>query len=247
MMQYIPKRQPSNFIMVLIYCFSLQVLVSCEPGDEKTSRLTLDTYSLKLNSVFASIVESRVDEGIPGISPDGLYSTIISKVNEIDAGLADSRFAPGYLPFCESQRQVVREVGLYLENRVQSVLSMNDVLSCYQSATAIRAEMEDYKNAATSSYGGNNFNTEAAAGKLDELNARLAEFIDYKDSWSQKIGGMDSASLRLESIISGYNLKAEGSRLRERIVLPPAFRDTINDLLLSNRAYILNLQVKAAD
>ncbi len=76
----------------------------------------------------------------------------------------------------------------------------------------------------------------------DALNGKTDELESLKNAFLGNIELMDSVSARIDSLISEYNLKAGESRLRERIVLPPLFTDTVNDFLLNNRSYIKNLQ-----
>ncbi|MRR21531.1 hypothetical protein EG830_00935 [bacterium] len=76
----------------------------------------------------------------------------------------------------------------------------------------------------------------------DARNSKTYELENLKSAFLGNIELMDSVSARIDSLIGEYNLKANESRLHERIVLPPLFTDTVNDFLLNSRSYILNLQ-----
>lgn len=197
----IQDRHTSILIRLLTCCIAFMLLISCEPREEKISRLSLDTYSQMINSVLAKVVEARAEEGFSGLAPGEHYSTTLARINEIDSGLNKFRFAQDYQHFSQMQHSIAAELRSYVEIRIRTALSMNEA-----------------------------------------LNSKTGELESLKNAFLGNIELMDSVSARLDSLINDYNLKANESRLQERIVLPPLFTDTVNDFLLNNRSYILSLQ-----
>lgn len=201
-MQRNPHVRPVSFLTgAFTCCIVFPFLISCEPRDEKVSRIAIETYSQMINSALANVAETKAEEGFTDLSPEDHYSPTLARINEIDSGLNGFRFSQGYLPFGRMQHSIAAELNNYVKIRIRTALSMRDA-----------------------------------------LNGMVVNPGDFKNSFPGNIEIMDSVSVRLDSLINDYNLKANGSRLKERIVLPPMFTDTVNDFLLNNRSHILNLK-----
>ena len=201
--------------LIPVICFFL--LISCESKDEKTSRLTIDTYTNKLNLIIGSVVESRVEEGSQ-LSTDNLYSNSVSKLMEFINELNSYNITSDYLPYRDIQLSSAEILNNYIGYRKDAISSMNSIVSSYESANRIISDLNGYHKSAE-------------------------EFAVSKNSYALSIQRMDSICISLDSMVIVYNQKLEDSRLVDKIFLPVSFRDTVNDWLVSNKSYYLDLQV----
>jgi len=219
-------------------------LVSCESRDDRYSRLTIDLYANKISSILGNIPEIRIEEETQTLlTINDYYGVYVKRIEEFINDLNLEKISPLYRPYKDSLLLSAEGLNYYLSYRKDAVVNMIRALSYYESALKSRSDCEEYLILKNSSYSENDFYADLIRKGLDDYRIKTLEFNVSKNSYLNTIQKMDSIYFLIDSIVIGYNQKVIDSRLEEEITVPVTFRDTINDWLISNKSYFLELTV----
>ena len=232
--------------VIPIFCFIM--LVSCESRDDKFSRLTIDVYANKISSIFGNIAESKAEEEIlaqPNLND--FYNVYVTKVEEFINELNLEKISPLYMPYKDSLLLSAEGLNCYLDYRKDAVAYMTRALSIYETAVKSKSDCEEYVILKNASFSESNYYAGLIRKCLEEYKAKTLEFNTSKNSYLKNIQRMDSIYLLIDSIAGEYNHRVIESKLEEKITVPLAFRDTINDWLISSQSYLLELTVPSIE
>lgn len=237
----INKMNISKRVTLILIAF---LFVSCESEENKNSRLTVDKYARKLNSVVNNIVDSRQEEGNQSkLTMSNFYQRYTSRIEDFSNDLNFEDITPKYVGYREDMLSIATNLNLYLNVRREAILSMVNTSSNYRDAIESEAEYNEYLEKMKSSRYSSDYYREMAVNRLTDSYESALEFISYKASYQGSLYYMDSICAVIDSISIRYNSTIFENKLLDTIVIPPAFTDTINDWLLSNKQMILSLEL----
>jgi len=222
--------------IVFTFFIGIILLLSCESQENKNSRIAIDKYARKLNSMMIDVVESREEEGSQSrLTINRFYD----RYNDLDF----EEITEKYKPYRDDLVSVSRTIDYYLNVRKDAIINMTDALSSYKSANRYSKDYDEYiEKARTSHYSSDHYFDMARNYSMKKLEESL-EFIYSKADYQINILQMDSLYFRVDSISSQYNQLILDKKLTEGIKLPDSFYDTTNDFIYSSKKFLLELEI----
>lgn len=218
------------------------LLTSCESQENKSSRLTLDKYTRKLNSMATDIISSRDEEGSQSrLTLNRFYDRYTSKFEDFNNDLDFETISEKYSTSRNELTNIARTYYVYLNTRKRSIVDMSDASSAYERAQDYAEDYEEYMDKMISSSYNSDFYYEMATKSSTKKFEKQLEFILSSSSYIDQLEVLDSLVISIDSISMTYNNSVEELKLTEKIVVPETLNDTINDWLITSKKYILQL------
>lgn len=218
------------------------LLTSCESQENKNSRLTLDKYTRKLNSMATDIVSSRDEEGSQSrLTLNRFYDRYTSKFEDFNNELEFETISNKYSASRDELTNISRIYYEYLNARKRSILDISDATSAYQRMQDYAKDYEEYLDKMTSSSYTSDFYYEMATNSSTKKFEKQLEFIISSTSYIEQLEVLDSLVISIDSISMNYNNSVEELKLTERIIVPETLNDTTADWLMTSKNYILQL------
>jgi hypothetical protein len=231
------------FFLVLILALS-----SCGVKENINSRLTIDTYSKKLNAIIDNIVTGRAEEDSQtGLTLDSLFQNYISEIERFSNTLGSEVISPRYLRFKEELLIIAKDVLAYLHYRERAINDLYGYYSSYNSLMRNSLDIKEFKAERYSGYYSGDSDTKLMKESVAKLQKDLENLTLQKLSLMRDFNLIDSISLKLFRTTGEYNLSIEGSKLDDTIRLPLLLKDTINDWLYTNRASLNDLELPSPE
>jgi|TARA_B110000503_G_C7017764_1_gene358455 hypothetical protein len=222
-------KQIKHLLFLSILC---SFFYSCESEENKNSRLTLDKYTRKLNSITSNIVSSRDDEASQSrMTLNSFYDRYTSKFEDFNHDLDFELISIEYSKSREELISVSRNYYEYLNMRKKLITDMSSSISSYERANDYweRAEEIGYMR-------GNYLDLHSSMlDKIGEFNKSYGSYLKQKKSVNSLIKSIDSNS-------NIYNVKIEALKLIEKVIVPENLNDSINDWVNSSDEYMWKLQ-----
>ena len=229
------KKLTIPFLMILF-------LTSCESQENKNSRLTLDKYARKLNSMSLDIISSRDEEGSQSrLTLNRFYDRYTSKFENLNNDLDFETISEKYKTSRNEITGISRTFYAYLNTRKKAIIDMSDAISAYKSAQDYTKDYEEYKNKMISSTYNSDFYYEMATKSSTKKFEKQIEFILSSSSYLEQLHVLDSLTMVIDSISATYNRKMPDLKLTEKLVIPKTLNDTVNDWLITSKKYIERL------
>ncbi len=228
----------------LLIFLGIILLFSCESKENKDSRLILDKYVRKLNSMTIDIISSREEEGSQSrITLNQFYDRYTSKLEDFNNDIDFESISEKYNQPRENLVSLSRSYYDYLNSRKRSVINLSEAFSSYESAINAEKEYQEYKlEMSTTRYSYDLYSSMATSSASRKFEESL-EFIDNKYSYLEGLIRMDSITEFIDSISTIYNGGLQNLKLIEGIKTPIELQDSINDWLLSNKMFLEELDV----
>lgn len=221
------------------------LLTSCESQENKNSRLTLDKYTRKLNSMATDIISSRDEEGSQSmLTLNHFYDRYTSKFENFNNDLDFETISEKYSSSRNELTSIARTYYIYLNTRKKAIVDLTDAISAYERAQDYADDYEEYRDNMISSSYNSDFYYEMATKSYSQKVEKQLEFNLSSSSYIDQLEILDSLVTSIDSISNTYNNKIEELKLTEKIVVPETLNDTINDWLITSEEYILQLIVK---
>ncbi|MBT3209258.1 MAG: hypothetical protein HN347_13005 [Bacteroidetes bacterium] len=229
---------------ITIYIFAILLLSSCESQENKNSRLTLDKYARKMNSIAEDIVSSREEEGSQSrMTLNSFYERYTSKCEDFNNDLDFESISEKYSPSREKLVSLSREYYKYLNVRKSAIINMSTAMSAYESAIDYEKDYNEYLAKISSSTYSSDYYVERATNSISKKYDKTIEFIQNQSSYLIHLEDMDSLLIFIDSISYNYNVEIANSKLIEEIRMPKIMNDTINDWLITSKDYIEKLEI----
>jgi hypothetical protein len=220
------------------------ILISCESQDNKMSRLTIDKYSRKLISIIENIVEGRKEEGSQSrLTLNSFYDRYTSKIEAFSNDLNFETISPKYKDFRNDLLSLSKNINSYLNYRKSAISNMSDAFSSYESALRYKSDYNEYSLKSVGSSYSSDLYFDLVLKSLKDGLKESYDFIISKYSYSDDLNKMDSIYFSIDSLAIKFNLKANKSKLEEKIKIPTIFRDTINDWVISGKKSLAELTI----
>lgn len=218
------------------------LLISCESQVNKNSRLTLDKYARKLNSMATDIISSRDEEGSQSrLTLNRFYDRYTNKFEDFSNDLDFETISEKYASSRIKLTNIAWTYYAYLNTRKKSIVDMSDASSSYESAQDYGKDYKEYMDKMESSVYNSDFYYKMANKSLAKKAEKQLEFILSAASYVDQLRVMDSLVNSIDSISLSYNNKIEELKLNEKIVVPETLHDTVNDWLITDKKLILQL------
>lgn len=219
------------------------VLISCESSEDKHSRMTIDAYTRKLNSMATDIVDSRKEEGNhTRLSVSQLFDRYIEKCDDFRDELVMEDISTKY----DTTRLILEEISRayqnYLNNRKPALIYWSVTPSSYRdyeekkdiATEQLIEDLEwftgDSKKLGVREKARQAQSRQRKADRLDALEESAeAEFKENQRNYLMYAPEVIRDIKTIKWISKEYNARLEGLKLEETISIPTNLLDTIND------------------
>lgn len=218
----------------------LAFLTSCESQENKNSRLILDKYVRKLNSMTLDVVLSRSEEGSQSkLTMNRFYDRYTSKFEDINNDLEFETISEKYSESRNLISNIARSYYSYINRRKIAVSYISDLSSAYSSMINYKDDYIDYIDKMTTSEYSKEFYLKMARQSSDKLYEKELEYELSSYKYLIEIDKLDSTAKSIDSISRIYNRNLAELKLKDTIVIRETLYDTINDWLLTSKNTIL--------
>ena len=227
-----------------IIILSALMLYSCESQENKTSRITLDNYARKFNSMTIDIIASRDEEGSQSrLTLNRFYDRYTSKYEDFNSDLDFETISEKYNHNRENLITLSRLFYNYLNTRKSAIINMSDAMSAYKAALESEEDYNKYLNKMYTSSYSTDFYSEMALKSANKKLEKSIEFLVTKLEYNSDLHSMDSLLILIDSISTNYNIEIPNSKLIEEIKMPQNLNDTIDDWVISSKTQIEQLEI----
>lgn len=223
----------------------IMLLISCESQENKNSRLILDKYARKMNSMTIDIISSRDEEGGQSrLTLNQFYNRYTSKFEAFTNDLDFESISEKYALSRNELTNLARIYYSYLNTRKKTLVDLSDAGSAYERARDYNEDYEEYYDKMLRSSYNSSFYSEMALKSSKKRFEKRMEFLMSSSSYFEQLEILDSLVVSIDSISTYYNNKTEVLKLEEKIIVPKTLNDTINDWLINSKNLILQLVLK---
>ena len=229
----------------LILSLFIILIVSCKYQENKQSRIIIDKYTRRLNSLIIDISSSRNEEGNQSIlTLNNFFDKYISKFEDFNDDLVFETISDKYIPKREKLIFFSRNMCEYLKIRKQAILNMSDVFSTHESLVQREKDYHKYDESRklASTLSSMHYYFTLGMENLIKISEETYEFNQSKALYLDNLQCIDSLYILIDSIFVNYNESIQNAKLIEKLIIPESFSDTSNDWLLNNEEYIIGLK-----
>lgn len=232
-------------ILTLILLMSL---ISCETPQNKSSRLIIEKYTRKLESITENIVKSRNEEGSQSrLTLNNFFERYFSSLEEFSNDLNFETISDKYIAQKENLLEISDALTEYLNYRKEAIVYLSEATSSYSSAIDDINDYDDYKfKAKYSSYSSSTYLEYANDSYYDYMKEEI-NFLSSRREFLDDCESINSIYSRLDSLTSEINQVVEETRIEQSFKLPDNLNDTIDDWLLSTKKTIRKLEIPDID
>jgi len=227
---------------ILIYLILGLFISSCESNEDKESRLILDKYVRKLNSLTLDIVTSRNDEGSQSqLTLNDFYLRYTEKVEGFNDNLVMEKISDKYSKKREDLSDISRTLMDYLNKRKNGIHYLSNSFSKHKEADNYQKRFDEYLEKMDVSYSLDTYYADMASGYADKAyNARLKFQYNRLDYYDQLLE-LSTISTEVVTQSSVYNTDLEKLKLLETLNIPIDFSNISTDWLFISKKKVESL------
>lgn len=201
----------------LLFLASILLLTSCESEQQKLNRMELDKAARKLSKTLSDIQTEREQEGQQSqLTIGSFYNKYLDKIDDVENDLAEMDLDEKYKPNVERITRIASEVGQLLTNRKSAISATSDLSSAWKMYSYYSKQRLRYLYS-TYSYG-SSYRSEIIE---EESNIRTSAL-----AYQIALAGVGKSEVRLDSMLTEYNLLVSDSRLQDSLLTPKSFSDS---------------------
>lgn len=213
--------------------------MSCESAQDKNSRLKMEQYIRKLNSISQEIVNSRDNEGTQSRSSlNQFYATYIEKFETFNNDIEFEIFSDKYVPIRGELVSLSKKYYEYLGTRKDAIYSLTSALSCFSSSKRYGEYANEYKEKMEDSYSSKSYYRKLAAENAMKCRDEFVDFARERLNYTTNVTVLNIITIELKIEVAEVNDIIKDNRLNDTLVVPANLNDTINDWLMKSGDYL---------
>lgn len=234
----------------VLFVLALIFLISCESEENKNSRLTIDRYARKLNSIVTDIVKSRKEEGSQSkLTLNRFYGRYHEKLEDFNSDLNFESITEKYTNKRECLMEIANYTNDYLNTRkklIRNLTGTSNAFSDYNQSKEYYHDCNDKIESESSPYLRKYYRKQVLE-YLDKMIQENVNFTENKYSYLDNIIVLDSICSNIDSVAISYNSSTDKVKLVEFVAIPQTLSDSINDWLVSAKVNVINLDLAGLD